>query len=232
MRELTRSVMALIVPPLPAPSRPSKTMQTLNPLCNTHCWSLTNSTCRRANSRSYSFPFSLPLASGSSLSASVIESSFAPPTIRSLLKHCAKCALLPGQNEADIAGHASRILEHFSLEMEVERPELITPEFVSEFGAAFQRRFPAGLRVVDPAAAIAAQLIWKTINLHLALSAIRRMADQLHHDLHQLVGRPVERFVQFLHHCLLLFLLVLHMPQVFGGLRRLALGYSVFDISS
>ena len=28
MRGLTRSVIALIVPPLPAPSRPSKTMQT------------------------------------------------------------------------------------------------------------------------------------------------------------------------------------------------------------
>jgi hypothetical protein len=58
------------------------------------------------------------------------------------------------------------------------------------------------------------------------------MADQLHHYLHQLLGRPVERFVQFLHHCLPLFLLLLHVPQVFGGLRCLALGHSVFDISS
>ena len=36
MRGLTRSVIALIVPPLPAPSRPSKRMQTFNPLCTTH----------------------------------------------------------------------------------------------------------------------------------------------------------------------------------------------------
>src|SRR5271156_4032408 len=63
MRGLTRSVMALIVPPLPAPSRPSKTMQTFRPLCTTHCWSLTNSMCRRASSCSYSFRFSLPLGS-------------------------------------------------------------------------------------------------------------------------------------------------------------------------
>src|ERR1700719_592172 len=57
-RGLTRSVMALIVPPLPAPSRPSKRMQTLRPLCTTHCWSLTNSTCNRVSSCSYPFRFS------------------------------------------------------------------------------------------------------------------------------------------------------------------------------
>src|SRR5262249_33803702 len=55
--------MALMVPPLPAPSRPSKMMQTLRPLCTTHCWSLTSSTCSRASSRSYSFRFSLPFGS-------------------------------------------------------------------------------------------------------------------------------------------------------------------------
>ena len=44
-RGLTRSVIALIVPPLPAPSRPSKTMQTFKPLCTTHSCSLTSSTC-------------------------------------------------------------------------------------------------------------------------------------------------------------------------------------------
>src|SRR5207302_4464244 len=64
MRGLTRSVIALIVPPLPAPSRPSNKMQIFRPACTTHCCSLTNSTCRRASSRSYSFRFSLPLGSG------------------------------------------------------------------------------------------------------------------------------------------------------------------------
>jgi hypothetical protein len=53
-RGLTRSVSALIVPPLPAPSRPSKTMQTLSPLWTTHSWSLTSSTCSFFSAFSYS----------------------------------------------------------------------------------------------------------------------------------------------------------------------------------
>jgi hypothetical protein len=44
-RGLTRSVIALMVPPLPAPSRPSNTTQTLSPLCCTQSWSFTSSTC-------------------------------------------------------------------------------------------------------------------------------------------------------------------------------------------
>src|SRR5512140_2277680 len=42
-RGLTRSVMALIVPPLPAASRPSKTIMTRSPLNFTHSWSLHSS---------------------------------------------------------------------------------------------------------------------------------------------------------------------------------------------
>src|SRR5262249_24914814 len=64
-RGLTRSVIALIVPPLPAPSRPSKTMQILSPFCLTHSCSLTNSTCSLVNSFSYFLVFSLPLLLGS-----------------------------------------------------------------------------------------------------------------------------------------------------------------------
>ena len=42
-RGLTRSVRALMVPPLPAASRPSKTMITRRPLYLTHSWSLQSS---------------------------------------------------------------------------------------------------------------------------------------------------------------------------------------------
>src|SRR5579871_526289 len=58
MRGLTRSMMRLIIPPLPAASRPSKmiTMRALVAL--TQSWSLTNSTCSLKISASY---FCLPI---------------------------------------------------------------------------------------------------------------------------------------------------------------------------
>src|SRR6478672_7147610 len=59
-RGLTRSVMRLIVPPLPAVSRPSKTMTILAPLALTHSCIATSSPCRTRMCFSYSFVFSLP----------------------------------------------------------------------------------------------------------------------------------------------------------------------------
>src|SRR3954451_15570435 len=58
-RGLTRSVMALMVPPLPAPSRPSKTMQILAPVAWVHCCSLTNSTWSPNSASSYALRGSL-----------------------------------------------------------------------------------------------------------------------------------------------------------------------------
>src|SRR5215831_16137466 len=139
---------------------------------------------------------------------------------------------LPGKKEADIAGHSSWILEHLSLEMEPERSQVLVPEFVTSLGSALQSLFPLGLRVVDPPAAIAAQAVGEAINLDFALSAFGRLADQLHDELQQLLGRPLWRFVKFSHDGFLLFLLLLHMAQFFGSLRRLALGHPVPQISS
>ena len=51
-RGLTRSVIRLIVPPLPAVSRPSNTMQILAPDVLTHSCMATSSPCRRRISRS------------------------------------------------------------------------------------------------------------------------------------------------------------------------------------
>ena len=52
VRGLTRSVIRLIVPPLPAVSRPSNTTQTLAPDPLTHSCMATSSPCRRRSSPS------------------------------------------------------------------------------------------------------------------------------------------------------------------------------------
>src|SRR5690348_1077747 len=56
-RGLTRSVIRLIVPPLPAVSRPSNTMQIFAPVAFTHSCSATSSPWRGRSSCSYSFRF-------------------------------------------------------------------------------------------------------------------------------------------------------------------------------
>ena len=62
IRGLTLAVMALMTPPLPAPSRPSKRMQTFRPSWRTHSCSLTSSTCSLRSSASYSLRLSFGLA--------------------------------------------------------------------------------------------------------------------------------------------------------------------------
>src|SRR5215469_3536673 len=59
-RGLTRSVIARIVPPLPAASRPSKTMMIRRPLYLTQSCSLQSSACSRRISLSYFLRFRRP----------------------------------------------------------------------------------------------------------------------------------------------------------------------------
>src|SRR5215510_2833806 len=70
-RGLTRSVRALITPPLPAASRPSKTTITRRPLALTHSWSAHNSTCSSRRAFSYSLRFIGSLALGMDRAAMV-----------------------------------------------------------------------------------------------------------------------------------------------------------------
>src|SRR6516165_8879347 len=62
-RGLTRSVIARIVPPLPAASRPSKTMMIRRPLYLTQSCSLQSSACSRRISFSYFLRFRRPSSS-------------------------------------------------------------------------------------------------------------------------------------------------------------------------
>ena len=56
-RGLTRSVIALMTPPFPAVSRPSKTTHTLAPVDFTHSCIATSSACSFLSSALYSFFF-------------------------------------------------------------------------------------------------------------------------------------------------------------------------------
>ena len=68
-RGLVRSVIRRIVPPLPAESRPSKTMHTLAPEDLTHSCMATSSPWRRRISFSYFFRLILGLAAPAAVSA-------------------------------------------------------------------------------------------------------------------------------------------------------------------
>src|SRR5215813_2579929 len=127
---------------------------------------------------------------------------------------------LPGKKETDVSGHSSRILQHLSPEVKSERPQMIAPEFVAGPRATLQSLVPIGLRVVYSPAVVAAEVIWKTIHLDFTLPALGGAVDQLHDELHQLLGRPGRRLMEFFHHRLLLFFLLLHVAQLLGDFCR------------
>ena len=66
----------------------------------------------------------------------------------------------------------------------------ITPEFVSQLGPTLQSLFPFRLRVVDPSTAIAAQLDWESDRSEPRSARLGGPVDELHDELHQLIGRP------------------------------------------
>src|SRR4051794_25082263 len=137
---------------------------------------------------------------------------------------------LPGNEEADIAGHSSRILEHLRPEVEPLRPEMIVPKFIASARPAFQSRVPVGIRVVDPPAVVSAQIVWESIDLHFTLTALGCLLDELHDELKQLLGGPLWRLVEFRYNRLLLFILLLLMEQFLGRFGRLAVGHAAPEI--
>ena len=91
-RGLTRSVIALIVPPLPALSRPSKTTQILAPDAFTHSCMATSSACSVRSSASYSLLFIFGgFSVGSFPSDRCSRSSW--PSCSSCCPSCRSCSL-------------------------------------------------------------------------------------------------------------------------------------------
>jgi AcrR family transcriptional regulator len=140
--------------------------------------------------------------------------------------------LLPGEKETYIAWHPTRVVQDLSPEMESERPKVIAPEFIAGARTALQSLVPVGLRIVDPSPTISAEAVRKAVNLNFAVSAFCCPVYQLHNELHQLFGCPVRRLVKLLHHCLLLFLLLLQPAHLLSGFGRFALGHSTPQIGS
>src|SRR5262245_36104372 len=105
-RGLTRSVIALIVPPLPAPSRPSNSTITRAPSCFTHSCRWQSSTCSARSSFSYSFRFSrLPF----SFAFFMPLSSLGLVLLPGQLAH----GPVSGSGDDDLRPHAHRQLDRF-----------------------------------------------------------------------------------------------------------------------
>ena len=102
---LTRSVIALIVPPLPAVSRPSKTMQIFAPTSSPTPASATSSPCSLRSSRWYSFSFILRGVSPVSCSCSC---SSRPPPDRASLVGLVLAGQLDGLVDPDDGGRDER----------------------------------------------------------------------------------------------------------------------------
>jgi hypothetical protein len=65
----------------------------------------------------------------------------------------------PFQRNADVARHAAGKVDDLKFDLVTARLKLARPELVHFFGQAGQRCFPAGLLLVDGAAAIRAELV-------------------------------------------------------------------------
>src|SRR5439155_26942379 len=119
-------------------------------------------------------------------SCSVSSPMASPPTRSSRRSRRAwERRLLPGEEEADIARHASRILEHLGPQPEAERSQMFVPEFVAELGAPLQSLFPSGFRVVDFSAAVPAQAVRKAVGLVCGLFGLGVPVDERREEMHQ-----------------------------------------------
>src|SRR5262249_27173621 len=123
-----------------------------------------------------------------------------PPTRTSMRSGSARNRrLLPGKEEADIAGHSSRVLEDLRPEVEAERSQMVVPELIGGLGPAFQGLFPIRFRVVDPSATIGAQRVRKAVHLNFSLPGLRRPVNEGRDKLQHLLRSALGRLVKFLH---------------------------------
>src|SRR5712691_7755063 len=76
-------------------------------------------------------------------------------------------ASAPLQRHADIARHPARKIDDLNLQLVSAGPKVFGPQLMDLLGHAGERAFPARLLLIDGAALVGAQLVRKTIDLHL-----------------------------------------------------------------
>jgi hypothetical protein len=99
-RGLTRSVIRLIVPPFPAVSRPSNTMQILAPDALTHSCMATSSPCRTLISRSYGLRFIFGTGPAPASCPATAAGAWDSASCRSCLSFCFLAISLPPAQES------------------------------------------------------------------------------------------------------------------------------------
>src|SRR6185369_3788158 len=153
-RGLQRSVIARMVPPLPAASRPSKTMTIRCPVALTQSCTRQSSVCRRRSSFSYSLrlSFAPDPAGGGAFFALPFASFFAAIECPSL-----PAAPLPGEEDADVAQTSVRIVQNLRPGFESQRLQLRLEEFMGLFGKSLQGIRPVMLGIVDAPALVVAE---------------------------------------------------------------------------
>src|SRR5690348_3753623 len=101
---------------------------------------------------------------------------------------CARSLVVaPGEDDADVPGHAAGKVDDLTKNPIAARLQVVRPELMDFAGNAGQSPLPAGLPLIDGAAAIGAQRIGKTVDLHLAEAVSDGALDHRRRELNFLV---------------------------------------------
>jgi hypothetical protein len=84
--------------------------------------------------------------------------------------------LSPDEKQADVARHPAGKVHNSGRKMETVRLQIVAPSEINFRRLAAQRRRPIGVRHIDGAAAIAAQLAWEAQELEFLPPLLRRGA--------------------------------------------------------
>src|SRR5215468_3542882 len=217
-RGLTFSVSALMVPPLPAASRPSKMMITFSFSALTHSCRWQSSSCSLRNSFSYSFRFIFEPAS-----------SFAMRNVLRLIDEPVYLAV-PAQRNGDVAGHAAGKIDDLVANAIAARLQIVAPELVDFLRYPAQRLFPPLFHLIDGAALVAAQRIREAVDLHLGQAVADGALNDCRGELDLLVLGQARWLAQPVDQGLLLGLGRGEALCVLVGLLRLLEGRLLLDV--